>query len=288
MPESDSSDGAPNLPARGGPGGPIRHSRSRRHGSPYAGFSSRRDRNNSNRNTHGGESGPIASPHPSDASSSGNSRGAGSTSEFPPQPSPTAVRMISTLAHRPSLTTGNSHLTGPESDIDNPHISRARPDNDEGFGEWLARNARRSGLFFEVRPITSRLLEEQMFSRRREGVGRSQSESGLELDHLRLPNPFEEDQASGRRPVDFETVDTIMASLPPVETDSLGEREQSCPVCLNDYNRPGSATSSSGPSETEHAVRLRCHHVIGRECIRYWLQDGNITCPLCRANVHGP
>ncbi|MCJ1469290.1 hypothetical protein MMC07_007923 [Pseudocyphellaria aurata] len=436
MPESNSSNGAP---ARGGPGGPIRRSRSRRHGSPYAGFSPRRDRDNSIGNTHGGESGPMVSPRLPGASSSGNSPGADSTLEVPPQPSPTAIQMTPTLAHQPSPTSGNSHLTGSEPDIDNPHIrrarsdtgfrewlarnvphserlfearpltsrileeqmfslrlegigpsepgrefdvseedrglgrrpedsgnshltgsepeidnshvSRARSDTDGGFGEWLARNVPHRELLFEVRLVNSRILEEQMFSPRLEGIG--PSEPGREFDiseedrglgrrpedfgnsHLTgsqpdidnahinrapsdtngarpivIPIPifstrlegidpsepgrefdifeefFEEGRRSGRRPEGFGTVDTIMTRLPPVDTASLGEREKSCPVCLNDYNRPGSATSSR-PSETEHAVRLPCHHVIGRECIRYWLQDGNITCPLCRANIHG-
>ncbi|MCJ1468136.1 hypothetical protein MMC07_006764 [Pseudocyphellaria aurata] len=249
MPESDSSDGAPNPP----------------------------------------------SPRPSGASSSGNSPGAEqSTSESPPQPSPTAVQMTPTLAHQPSLTGGNSHLTGSEPDIDNPHISRARSDTVGNFQQSLAIYATHDYEFHQTTGPIPRFSTHDYefhqttgpiprFSPRLEGI--DPSESGREFEIFE--EIFEDDRGSGPRPEDFETVDTIMARLPPVDTASLGEREQSCPVCLNGYNHPGSATSS-GPSETEHAVRLPCHHVIGRECIRQWLEDGNITCPLCRANVHGP
>lgn len=283
MPESNSSDRAPDSPPQD-LGRPIRRSRPHRHIGPYPGFSPRHDRTGSRRNTHGGEYRPNILPRLPGASSSRNSRVAGSTSEFP---SPTAVRII------PSLNSGNLHLTGSEPDIGNL-ISRA-PDPNEGFGEWLSRNARHSGINFEVRPISSRLEEDQVFRRRHEGIGQSRSEPAIAFGQYRRFNlfeadggfsPFEEDEGLRRRPDHFGTLDTIMARLPPVETARLGESEQVCPVCLNPYHRPSSATSSR-TSETEHAVRLRCHHVLGRECIRQWLQDGNITCPLCRANVYG-
>lgn len=81
-------------------------------------------------------------------------------------------------------------------------------------------------------------------------------------------------------------VDSLLATLPTIQVDTLKEEDQSCSICQTDYLTPGAAFSSD-PSETEPAIQLRCLHVMGKTCIKKWLDDGNRTCPMCRADVYG-
>ncbi|MCJ1469147.1 Serine/arginine repetitive matrix protein 2 [Pseudocyphellaria aurata] len=69
-----------------------------------------------------------------------------------------------------------------------------------------------------------------------------------------------------------------------VDTATLEEGDQLCPICTNRYSVP-TVITPSGSSDTENAVRTPCHHVIGRNCLRRWLAMGKTTCPICRANL---
>lgn len=77
----------------------------------------------------------------------------------------------------------------------------------------------------------------------------------------------------------------VEAILLPVQSATLPEDEQTCSICMNKYDTPSTATRTE-PSETEPAVRLICNHVIGKNCIQHWLDDGNTVCPLCRTDVY--
>ena len=81
----------------------------------------------------------------------------------------------------------------------------------------------------------------------------------------------------------------------PMVHDLTGD--DSCPICLDKYKpaeapAPGIITRlvsmavnrapEPNRSEMEHAVRLPCQHVIGRDCIERWtspLDGGQDTCP---------
>lgn len=89
------------------------------------------------------------------------------------------------------------------------------------------------------------------------------------------------------RSLDSEKVDSLLSGLPAVETATLPEDDQSCPVCREKYETPSAAaTTSEEAPETEPAIQLRCNHVFGKSCLKRWLESGNTTCPLCRANVY--
>ncbi|MCJ1469702.1 hypothetical protein MMC07_008343 [Pseudocyphellaria aurata] len=72
----------------------------------------------------------------------------------------------------------------------------------------------------------------------------------------------------------------FVAGLPVVETAP----EQTCPICLNRYD--STPSSSEDTLEKEPALELPCKHVVGRSCLRTWLQGGNKTCPFCRVDVY--
>ncbi|MCJ1465399.1 hypothetical protein MMC07_004017 [Pseudocyphellaria aurata] len=84
--------------------------------------------------------------------------------------------------------------------------------------------------------------------------------------------------------------DRLLAALPVVDIASLTEEEKACLVCTYAYREPTTAATAASeePSERESAVRLRCQHVIGKDCLSRWLKGGNKTCPICRGNVYGP
>lgn len=80
-------------------------------------------------------------------------------------------------------------------------------------------------------------------------------------------------------------------NLPAVETATLPEDGQSCPICWERYDDTSSSTAaiiSEGDPEKEPAIRLRCNHVVGKFCLRSFLKGGNTTCPCCRAYVFVP
>ncbi|MCJ1261417.1 hypothetical protein MMC22_001281 [Lobaria immixta] len=100
-------------------------------------------------------------------------------------------------------------------------------------------------------------------------------------DYLRDDEPFPEFEdvpRSRHRP-------NVEVTLLPVQSATLPEDEQTCSICMNKYDTPSTATGTE-PSETEPAVRLICYHVIGKNCIQHWLEDGNTVCPLCRTDVY--
>ena len=53
----------------------------------------------------------------------------------------------------------------------------------------------------------------------------------------------------------------------------IGSDIISCPICQNEFN------------DTEQLKILRCKHYFHPICIRNWLVNHNIQCPICRANV---
>lgn len=65
-----------------------------------------------------------------------------------------------------------------------------------------------------------------------------------------------------------------MTNLPLVPTDSIAE-DEACSICLESF-----------ASSKEIAVKLKCGHQIGRDCILQWLTGNHDTCPFCRANVY--
>ncbi|MCJ1468397.1 hypothetical protein MMC07_007025 [Pseudocyphellaria aurata] len=76
-----------------------------------------------------------------------------------------------------------------------------------------------------------------------------------------------------------------LASLPAVNTATLSEGDQSCPICLDKYDSNTSTTASAENSDVEHAIRLRCNHLLGKSCFKKWLEERKNTCPFCRTNV---
>lgn len=114
---------------------------------------------------------------------------------------------------------------------------------------------------------------------------------------------FRERTSDDRRERRREMIDNLLASLPVVETTTLSEDDQSCPICMDQYDEalPNTAAtrsddndditastaaiSSEVASETELAIRLQCNHVLGKTCLERWLMGGKTRCPLCRANV---
>ncbi|MCJ1468396.1 Serine/arginine repetitive matrix protein 2 [Pseudocyphellaria aurata] len=91
-------------------------------------------------------------------------------------------------------------------------------------------------------------------------------------------------EASGR--VRSSMADNITARFELVDTATLEEGDQLCPICTNRYSVP-TVITPSGSSDTENAVWTPCHHVIGRNCLRRWLEMRKTTCPICRANLLG-
>ena len=106
-------------------------------------------------------------------------------------------------------------------------------------------------------------------------------------DFQTLPREFDYEPPRRTRHVGSRTVANLLAGLPQVQVSTLTEDEKSCPICTNKYDTPSEATSTD-PSETESCVRLLCHHTIGQNCIKRWLEEGNTTCPICRTDVYAP
>ncbi|CAD6567925.1 MAG: hypothetical protein ASARMPRED_001190 [Alectoria sarmentosa] len=77
--------------------------------------------------------------------------------------------------------------------------------------------------------------------------------------------------------------EAFLSQLPYVGRGILGQEDQRCSICMEDY---GTAPSASGI--IERAVKLPCNHILGSECISIWLSapaqggGGNNTCPICR------
>ena len=81
------------------------------------------------------------------------------------------------------------------------------------------------------------------------------------------------------RPTLHQHAASLLGFLPQVSLDDLAHDAKSCPVCTEDF---------PGLNEKDTPIRLRCGHVIGRECIKKWILGGNSSCPICRGEVFEP
>lgn len=75
--------------------------------------------------------------------------------------------------------------------------------------------------------------------------------------------------------VQHDAIIQFVRSLPRIKHDQL-PREQDCHVCFSPY--------STHPPCDIPAVRLRCGHIVGAECLCEWLTTHD-SCPQCRTNV---
>lgn len=97
----------------------------------------------------------------------------------------------------------------------------------------------------------------------------SWSRHNVGLNHVVMPpRPSLHQHAAG-----------LLGFLPQVSLDTLPHDSKTCPVCAEDF---------PGLDEKDTPIRLRCNHVIGRECMRKWILGGNSSCPICRAEVFEP
>lgn len=94
------------------------------------------------------------------------------------------------------------------------------------------------------------------------------------------------DHSNFLRPFRRQRIGVLLAALSLVETISLPEEDRSCPVCMENYDTSTAATGSEPSDERECAIRLQCQHVMGKDCLRCWLEGGNATCPFCRTNIY--
>ena len=70
----------------------------------------------------------------------------------------------------------------------------------------------------------------------------------------------------------------FVEQLPKIPKASLDEADQHCSICQEDFE------SQTSNSQSEHAVKLRCTHVFGSECIKTWVRSHN-SCPVCRQSI---
>ena len=96
--------------------------------------------------------------------------------------------------------------------------------------------------------------------------------------------------------------ETFLKSLPILSLIDLPDDNQDCPICMEKYLTPQHDETSWGilpprtPSDrgsnpTDPPVRLPCNHIIGKDCLRSWLQSSvlnrnNNTCPMCRTVLY--
>lgn len=111
------------------------------------------------------------------------------------------------------------------------------------------------------------------------------SEEGPEFEDLVDFPEFQYEPPRRGPPQESTTVNNFLNSLTRVRAATLSGEEKLCPICTNKYDTPSAATESE-PSVTESCIRLRCHHLIGKNCIKRWLNDEHTTCPICRATVY--
>lgn len=69
-------------------------------------------------------------------------------------------------------------------------------------------------------------------------------------------------------------IEAIKKQLPVTEYKLLDDKEDQCAVCLN-------------AMEAKQLTReLRnCSHVFHKQCLDAWIDNSNVTCPLCRADL---
>ena len=106
----------------------------------------------------------------------------------------------------------------------------------------------------------------------------SRIESYRHSDHHTHPANTGTSEASPTR------VETFLQSLPLLSLTNLPYDSQDCPICMEHY---------LSPQHNEVPVRLPCTHVIGKDCLRSWLNSSvlnrnNDACPMCRAVLFKP
>lgn len=71
----------------------------------------------------------------------------------------------------------------------------------------------------------------------------------------------------------------FVVNLPCIKPKDLGPapEDQNCFVCLNKYGR-------GDHFDTDTPAKLPCGHILGADCLMYWLKDHE-SCPLCRRTV---
>ncbi|KAK1392153.1 RING-type domain-containing protein [Heracleum sosnowskyi] len=75
------------------------------------------------------------------------------------------------------------------------------------------------------------------------------------------------------RPLSY-TIETIKKQLPVTWYKLSDEREGQCAVCLN-------AMEAKELTRDLH----NCSHVFHKQCLDAWIDNNNVTCPLCRADL---
>ena len=81
----------------------------------------------------------------------------------------------------------------------------------------------------------------------------------------------------------FTMAEAFLSHLPRVGRGILGNENQCCSICMEDYG-----TTESLTGIIERPVKLPCNHIMGSECISIWVSapstggSGNNTCPICR------
>ncbi|XP_050227765.1 brassinosteroid-responsive RING protein 1-like [Mercurialis annua] len=73
-------------------------------------------------------------------------------------------------------------------------------------------------------------------------------------------------------PVPIETITALIKKRLKVTKRSSEDEECVCLVCLDCIN-------------TAHEIRelCNCRHMFHRECLEKWIDEGRVTCPLCRS-----
>lgn len=85
-------------------------------------------------------------------------------------------------------------------------------------------------------------------------------------------------EGSTKRP-DPEAVAAFFDGLPRMPISS---EDPTCSICLQRYRDPLFTAYYIDPPDPERPVKLPCGHILGKHCVRRWLDAGHDTCPLCR------
>ena len=56
-------------------------------------------------------------------------------------------------------------------------------------------------------------------------------------------------------------------------TEQQADDHGNCAICLEDYK------------EDNIIEKTPCNHIFHSDCLIYWIDKDNVTCPLCRANL---
>ena len=60
----------------------------------------------------------------------------------------------------------------------------------------------------------------------------------------------------------------IITNQPYVQLDDI------CTICLDEFEFE------------EELIKLKCHHIFHKECLKPWLDNNKNKCPICRANIN--